>query len=351
MKTEKIDRLDRLLSEYEDQLWLMMQYEGADENLPEPLKLRGLLEKDDFPSMLEHSHLLYSLGSSYSTLLDTASMLSDWCHFSRRVFSISDALATMLINTELPEFPLGMTKFVATSFALQLENPIKMSNGTEHDFVMCSFNEEHGALMLHSIPQSCEKYQPLTDDLKKEMERYARNGSRRFEKFSDRYRRASRKTNVVGFSCCLREDGSLKDYISEAAPAGRKEDYLLIYNLVLGFNLYLQTKRSKDVEKEVKVFRSKSAGDRSSIFSSGKTSIFELSVSKESQASAGLLECGGSPLVTPHFRRGFWRRPNGQGSDSTAPATIWVRPTWVRKDLISDDCSKTGTKQKMNNLG
>lgn len=349
MKT--LRRLDNALSEYEDMLWLLRlitRTQGQDvDHIPEPSELRESVERRDFRSSMDICQALVDAGPGYKFSFDFASDLGDWCHYSRRVFSISESLCDMLLATDLPDFPLGITKFVAQSYIIYLQKPVKTNDGREHDFILCSFCPNTGGLSIRSYPKTYDTYVPLTDKVKEEMEWNAERGNRHFKKFVDDVTKASRSRFVVGYTCFLTKDGSLKQNIINGAPDMEREDWILIYKLALGVNLYLQSARSKsDTESVIEVKGSGKREPRGSVTEG--TSIFELSASKAftSHGHRTSSDEDSTCEVRPHFRRGFWRRPNGLGNDPDAPATIWVRPTWVRKDKIQDGESPIGSFQK-----
>jgi hypothetical protein len=47
-------------------------------------------------------------------------------------------------------------------------------------------------------------------------------------------------------------------------------------------------------------------------------------------------ELAGCMKKNPHFRRGFWKRPPGQGHNPDAEKSIWVRPTIVNRHLLRE---------------
>ena len=48
--------------------------------------------------------------------------------------------------------------------------------------------------------------------------------------------------------------------------------------------------------------------------------------------------------VSPHYRRGLWRRPPGKGNDLEAEKTVWVRPTLVRADRVLENTLPVGSQ-------
>lgn len=354
-KLKKIHRLDGALSEYEDMLWLMRlitETQGADiQHIPEPYALRQALEMRDFQSSMDICRDLMDAGAGYKFAFDCASDLADWCKYSKRIFSLSNDLSDMLLATELPDFPLGITKFVAQSYVVHIQKPVKTSNGREHDFIICSFCPKTGALSIRSYPKTYDDYSPITAKEKSEEEENASRGNRHFKKYVAGKIKDCEKRFVVGYTCFLTKDGSLKENILTSAPDDERDDWILIYKLALGVNLYLQSARAKGDQEKVTEVRTQQKPRMLRPVTEG-AKLFELSASK-----AFVTHSSHSPTdpehpgeVSPHFRRGYWRRPKGMGDDPEAPSTIWVRPTWVRMDKILNGEQPIGSFQETNSV-
>jgi hypothetical protein len=342
-------RLENILCEYEDLVWLkklIHRTHGSMVNIPEPGLLREALNNRDLAVSMKVCSDLFDAGDEFKFGLDQASDIADWCHHSKRVFSISSSLCNMLLETELPDFSSNGVKFVARSYVVHLQEPVKTSDGRAHDFILCSYIPNSNALSIRSYPSTYDDYKPLDDKVKKEMERHAEKGNKHFRKFVDQCQKSADRRFVVGYTCFFNRNQSMKQSVISGAPDDEKEDWELIYKLALGVNLYLQSARGDDHEKLIHV-TGVSKKTKQSI-SEGAT-LFQLSVSKafSSRCDEGSTGGGDSGTVRPHFRRGYWRRESGHGNDPEAIPTIWVRPTWVRADKIAEGEKPIGNQQSV----
>ncbi len=317
--------------------------------VPEPPALRQALLTRNLGASMQLCSDLFDAGPAYKFGYDCASDLADWCIHSKKVFSISASLGEMLLATDLPDFTAEGIKFVAQAFIVRLETPIKSSTGREHDFILCSYCPNSGALSIRSYPKTYESYKPFDEATKTRVEKDQRNRNPGFQRFLDQFTHKTRSRFVVGYTCILTSTTSIKDAILQAAPPNEKDDWEIIFQLALGMNLYLQSAREKDREKFTELSdRNPVLADRKPIIHGAQ--LFELSVSTAftrsgSEQSSNDEDQPGS--VRPHFRRGYWRRPSGSGNDPTAFATIWVRPTWVRKDKIEKGEAPVGSLQSV----
>ncbi len=351
MKTT--DRLENILNEYEDVLWLLRLIDKSEGNdtsrVPEPSALRKALVERNMATATKICQDLIDSGEAYEFSFHAASNLADWCLHSKRIFSISKTLSEMLLATDLPDFSAEGMKWVSQAFAVQLEKPVRSSNGTEHDFILCSYCPNTKALAIRSYPKDYENYRPLEDQVKQKVEKDAHNRNSGFGKFLDKFIQKTKSRMVVGCMCFLHGNESCKESIFRSAPVEKREDYELIFQLVLGMNLYLQSAREYDVEKVTKIQHQVNLSPNKKRRITTGAELFELSTSTAfSSQSSGVpsdQEVKGS--VRPHFRRGYWRRPSGFGNDPTAFATIWVRPTWVRKDKIREGENPIGSQQSV----
>ena len=347
-----IHRLENILAEYEDLLWflrlLMVKNGDRVNHIPQPELLRKALAERDAKASMQICSDLFDAGDGFKFSFDCASDLADWCTHSKRIFSLSDGLCQMLMQTELPDFSAEHLKFVSQAYIIRLQKPIICKNGRVHDFILCSYSPATRLLSVRSYPISYEEYRALTPEKKCLVEKDARRGNERFEEFSEKQTRNSKKRLVIGYSCFLSDKKTLRQAILETVPPDEKEEWELLLQLALGVNLYLQTARGDDTAVVHQVGHPVTKNGRPKPITGG-TQLFELATSsafvapKESHGGGSDAKPEGS--VRPHFRRGYWRRPSGSGNDPDAPAIIWVRPTWVRMDKILEGVQPVGTSQ------
>ncbi len=307
--------------------------------IPNHLPPEGDLRKALVDRDLELSYLtcqrLCAGGEVTKFIYDNGSDLAEWCTKSKRVFNISQSLAEMLIETELPDFPSNEVRFVNESFVIQIEEPIKMSNGRSHDFILCCYSSATHSLSIRSYPASYENYVALQQDQRKVIEKDARKKSRRFDRAVNRINKQSEDRFIVGYTCFVGHSHSLREAVFDNAPEDEKEEWDFLFHLALGVNLYIQSTRTEDTETvRIAPNCNKTRSGKTSF--TAETQIFELSTSsvfsRKNQTSNSPEGPFGS--IRPHFRRGYWRRPPGYGNDPEAFATIWVRPTMVHRDKV-----------------
>ena len=351
MKTA--ERLENILNEYEDALWLLrlaVKSGGEDiSQIPEPSSLRKALVERNMAASMQICSDLFDAGEEYKFAFDNASDLADWYFHSKRIFSISGALCEMLLATDLPDFSAEGMKWVSQAFVIQLEKPVTSSVCRKHDFILCSYSPNTKALSIRSYPKEYEDYEPLGEREKQRVEKDAENHNPGFMKFVDKFSKKAKPRFVTGYTTFLFDTKSCRESILEGAPADEHEDWEMIFQLALGINLYLQSAREHDVEKVTKIQHPVTSKPNKKRQITTGAGLFELSTStafsSQSNGTHSDQETKGS--VRPHFRRGYWRRPSGFGNDPTAFATIWVRPTWVRKDKIKEGENPIGSQQSV----
>jgi len=347
-----IDRLENILAEYEDFLWLLRLIAtigGGDvSHVPQPWALRKALVERNTNDSMQICSDLFDAGEAWKFAFDCASDIADWCIHSKRIFSLSDSLCQMLLATDLPDFSAENIKFVSQAYVVQLEKPVVCANGRTHDFILCSYCPNTHVLSVRSYPQTYNEYHPLTEEKKRLVEKNVRRGNPRFQEFVSKITSQAAKRFVVGYSCFLLGKDTAQKSISESAPADEKEEWGLIFQLALGVNLYLQSARGSDIEVVHEVKSHASKGSKRQPITSG-AKLFELATSSAFAPSGHTGSSDNEPKgsVRPHFRRGYWRRPSGFGDDPSVPATIWVRPTWVRMDKIVAGEQPIGSSQSV----
>ena len=331
-------------------LRLLVSTQGGDIScVPKPEDLRMALLNRDTSSSIQICNALYDEGQKLKFAYHCASDVSEWCTHSKRVYCISNGLCQMLMATDLPDFSAEGIKFISQSYVIQLEKPIMCTNGRAHDFFICVYVPGKHVLSIRSYPAEYEQYHPLSEDKKRSVERDAQSKHPRFQEFVDKMNTQAGKRFVVGYSCYLLSGNTLQESILANAPADEREEWKLMYQLVLGVNLYLQSARAENIgDSEVVSFvgqQTQKSKMREPITSEAQ--LFELATSSAftQQSHAGSADNEPKGSVKPHFRRGFWRRPKGHGNDPNAHATIWVRPTWVRADKIDAGEHPRGSSQ------
>lgn len=344
--------MEMLLRYIEDYLWFMcitpFNYvhgkNSENGHLPEPGELRKAFHDNN----LRKARGVYNLltewkGHAYeyinSNLSTYAANLGDWYFNSKRIFAVSENLADLLMETELPDFFPDETAFVADVFAIQLQKPIELEPGMFFDLIIVTRNIDNLGLSVTAYPSALNGYEPLTQEQKKSI---LRKRDRQQPGFVDQFNDfvdvgSSVYGNPCGFTLAKQEGQTYKQTIE--LEIGRKfgpemvQMCSKIFQIALGLNLYIQTKKTS-AETEVVTKLPRLASERGRDIGSD-VDLFTLSSSYMMNRNSGSnVENSDGDGVRPHFRRGFWRRPKGSGHDDAVKATEWVRPTWVRLDKI-----------------
>ncbi|MFA6475856.1 MAG: hypothetical protein WCV68_00420 [Candidatus Paceibacterota bacterium] len=359
--------MEKALQAHEDSLWYLRQIwqtQGKDSNcLPEPGALREALTNGDWTAVNVILAMLWTyfkeeLGKDTglaSILFYTAMDIADWVRNSRRVYSLSPSLAEMLLATDLPKFKARDVKFVSLVFAIKLEEPVTTPSGKVHDYIVFRYLPagEDGLteIVMRSYSGEMDTYQRVSADKKKRIERLARNNPAGFVQHSSPCIGELNKATYTGLAFTCPVDIPLNEMMTaqvfgEDTPV---EDREVLFRLCFGLNLYLQSSRKDDYEakrtnRAWPNERGKPVTDQTDIFDLNVSTVFHRkshSLEDEETCRSGGYE------MRPHLRNGHWRRPWGYGKDPDAPATVWIKPLWVRKDLIAKGVQPIGALRKV----
>ena len=347
--------IERLLEFVEDTVLFTRAAEatlGNDNVLPNAFGLRSALVKHDSKAATAYITSLLNYQGFQQEMMtgsyaEYATDIVDWYFNSKRVFSLSSNLARLLMETNLPDFVPSETHFVANSFAVKLEEPISFGKyGSLYDFLVCTRDPETQVLSVRAYPIDIYDYKRLMPDERKKLLKRAARRDPGFINDFNRHAESIRSDfgQAFGFAINPGDSESYSDIIDKEAPSGDLEDFLTVFQIALGTNLYVQTERKGDGEVHEKVLARRSERGQNV---TANADIFTLTTSYvlRGQYSADGSEASGKE-VRPHFRRGFWRRPKGYGQDPEAKATEWVRPTLVRLDKVKEGAVPLGSDQK-----
>jgi len=357
-----IQKLENILSELEDLTWIVNLAEkisGRSPFFPESNQFRLALQSRDKEEALSCVSAYAKTArndSGFNFQRDAALDLYHWFFDSQRVFTLSSNLTEMLLATNLPDFKLNEINLSVPSFAIQLEHPIQLQDERWYDFIIFrSHHNDDGSTARMSVrifEQTYSDYKPLTERKKKIVNKDAEQRNARSKKFADKMTRQAEGRKVIGYSV-VAGSNSLSEAISKSAPENEKLDWVMLYQIGIGLNLYLQTARlPEDTECIAKFLHPKVVPKDARKHFTNNTELFSLGTSqafsRHKPSKGQERDFVGS--VRPHFRRGYWRRPSGFGSDPNANATIWVRPTWVHQDKIDAGEKPTGSNQNVSTL-
>lgn len=359
MKTSSPTHFERMLEIIEDWLWLLrLEYRIYNRTAelartPKSTDLRQSLERHDYNACLAIAEAIEK-DDRYQTLAShmaaTAMDLINWYFASKRIYSLSGTLSELLLETKLPEFRPEDMQFVAHSFAVRLHQPIVSPSGMSYDMVVCVHESDTNDLLIHAFASGLPSYKRMSILDRSKLEKALRKGDSRYPQLHGKL--IDEINNAHGLFGIRLEAAGSNSY-QEAAEKMlqqhaelRSEHYLheTILRIVLGTNLYVQTKRDQqDTENRITDVPKRSERGRSVMHGVGTFELTTSYVGHRKPSSDDTSESASE--VRPHFRQGYWRRPKGYGQDPTAIATEWVRPTWVRMDKIVDGETPLGANR------
>jgi len=286
--------------------------------------------------------------------------LFEWNKNSRVVYHIDDDLRVLLQATSFHSATWDKIPWPFDSFVLALEKPTELKDGVLIDTIIFSKHHLLGKdfLFFSFLPVSLATYQPMS---RKKKERIFLMLDRGNDKEVNKIINGVLSERIrlgVSYFASLEAGGlvgvPLSD-LDEMVPSlpgfsNISQDLLV---MVAAFALYLTTlppgqptpkPRNSAVPPAVQKQDSRLISAPSKVCH--LTSAFKLTPEeKEGMEDAMRKERTG--MVLPHWRRGFFRRPNGLGHDPTVPRTIWVRPTFVNKHHLPDGTLPGGAYVKV----
>jgi hypothetical protein len=301
--------------------------------------------------------------ASGSTLNYLPSALASW-NSSRRIYHLTEQLQHLLQLTSLKDVTWGEVPWPFESFAVTLEVPIVMDDGTVYDCILVS-REKHDVtgrdmLGIRLFSQDLDRGFAYTRDekefwmraerrkdwtrIKKMMAKQTRKSDRPI-KCSVFYLDVEKHTPVLiatpiaQVTDLTEQHGLDRLYgIPETIEAAQWD---IAARLVVGLCLYLRSLGPKtstytsDWKGVVRagldiqaVTREAQVCEVSSIhvFSPEALVVLRTAGSRAAQLIA----------LRAHFREGHWRRMPGFGQDPEAPRVVQVMPTIVRIDRLAD---------------
>ncbi|MFA7314544.1 MAG: hypothetical protein WC025_01270 [Candidatus Magasanikbacteria bacterium] len=374
-------RLEQRLQQWAESsflcLFLQFLYEGQKGFTATEFK-RKKQEILDFPNLFRN-HLLRAATEEYNpifslnqkptgTALETrwygcglfARQLHEWNKKSRTVYQINDDLRVLLQATSFRSVTWGEIPWPFDSFVITLDKPVEIKKDVLTDTIVFS---KYGdtVLVFSFLPIGLAKYETLTDNQKERFFLMVKRGQeteltkmfmRCIQKRLDAdvcsyYTmintgeimnvRVSDTTKQVGWT---NTGGLLNSEYDPAGQTGLVCQELAV--MVASFALYLTTippgqgtprPRNSLIPPAIKRNDPRLISVPSRICQ--LTSTFSLS-SKEKEEIEEAMRRERTGMILPHWRRGFFRRPNGLGHDPNAPRTIFVRATFVNKSHLPD---------------
>lgn len=250
-----------------------------------------------------------------------------WMIVSKRSFSPSSELVNMLMHTDLPDFKIGEVKYVFEAFAIQLPEPIVEKDGTKHTLLFVVVEEDGFSVTSVDSP-TFDGFTPMPEKEFDKLVKRAKDG----ESFAaDRLHEnmhnwwGDNDPIIKTFIFTASRDSTYEEGLRGHGDDKYYNGWANAYKLIVGLNLYLQTKRGDDIEKDIPY--SPTRDHDSSLFEDIKQ--LELAVRPRKVGSGKTELCAPTGrTVSPHSRIGHWRRY--KSSDIQDGHWFgWVRPCLI----------------------
>jgi len=281
--------------------------------------------------------------------------LWQWTQCSRRIYHISAELQLFLRATALDGVTWGEVKMPFDSFAIQLNDPIKdPKSGQLYDVLFISKHEiQRSSLDLVLLNKKLEDYTAVTSTKRQSIEQDFRD--RQWDKIGHWLKALNARHNEclateININLDRMQGAAIEDYPEADAEKDKVDhphaDVASLWEqtvrTLVGLCLYLRTlpvgsshqSEWKPVHKTVGLLDAKCITREALICA---VSSIHTITREERQILAQAVSGQGGYELRAHFRCGHWRRPPGLGLDPSAEKTVWVRPSWVRRDRLPKD--------------
>ena len=313
---------------------------------------------DDERFSMSMERRLYLPGSSR-----IPEFLAYWTAESRRVFALSRELQALLSSMSLGDYSLNDIQFPFGTFVLTLEQPFVDDQQSLFDCVIVRRSGLNVQIMI--LSPELDQFRVISKFTYERLEGLLKKGKANALR-EEILKLNEQKTPPTSWLGMLAE--SLDEPVAKAMVRtfrGKKMYSVLnnkvgprevsglhaetLFQIVFGFCLYLSSlppqSAHRSTWKKVLNKQERKANPRGIINEAEVCSIsstiyltteqIELIESQETQAKRE---------ICPHFRRGHFRRPPGQGQNPEAPRTVAVAPTFVKRGLHEEGTLAAGAK-------
>ncbi len=292
-------------------------------------------------------------------------LLYNWTVGSRRVFRLSEDLQTLIAATSLEDVKLGDLRFPFDSFAIELPVPIVGESGNRYDMLLFASHSQNAlsggnnAGMCLLIPDRCAEYNPLSLALKRELTELSKR--KKWDALKHKchiaerhvltYRnmhapllwQADNKEDLVTEHIAkLFQAFAKKGGFDDIGALGDRVAQQQALRILAGVCLYIRTLPAvskhrtewQDADIEPLAMPVQAVVDEAQVCM--LSCEFTLSPEERNllESKSVSEELAGCTQKNPHFRRGFWRRPPGEGQNPDAEKSVWVRPTVIDRHLL-----------------
>lgn len=300
-------------------------------------------------------------------------LIASWTAQSRRVFHLETELQMMFELTSLSELCWSDIPWPFDSFVVTLGRPLNNAVGTDYDCLVFSRIPmptgivadpcTGGQATLAVLPKTLEQCTFFSEKKEQRLLRLAKK--RRWmecltelQRFSNQplgHEKLSLPSQHITWEPGRRIRDTMDDFdtsvLTQKVQASF-DDAALAWRIVVGLCMYLSTLRSNsNAVTPTEVIQTRAMGAVRSISDGAHLCSVSSQYTLTRAERTHLVDSEGRPALyrhlSPHWRRGFFRRPIGEGGNPDAPRTVWVRPTLVRADLLEEGHQPAGSIQKL----
>lgn len=282
-----------------------------------------------------------------------APMLAAWTAYSRRVLRLTPQLQVELELTSISNLRWADILWPYDAFLIGLGRPIEFESGRTYDYLLVStraygwMDAGHRPpdLMIMLLPENLAEFPFLTEKKRRRIERLIRSGRRNsYNAEAAAYNRKylEFKRHMPIGEVRFHPNERIVDVLDQFHEVEEAEERTiaeldLALRLAVGLAMHLTT-----VPPSTSLMRNESpyppADPDIRAISRGARICTVLSTYTMDVQERKAIEVDGVPRqfrqLSPHWRRGYFRREWGQGRNPTARRTVRILPVLVRKDLL-----------------
>jgi hypothetical protein len=318
---------------------------------------RFMLPKDLSDSPLSHSSMMATWDNCFQHL---PLQLASWVLGSRRVFQLTDDLVERFTAADYSNYKWSDLLWPFNAFAIQLESPVNAFDDSDYQLQM---------FLVTSVYQVCEEGL-LDPDRTMEFGMFysKRDGNVMPSEFLDskerdrldddlrhkRWNKVRKRIIPIGQKLVNGEmmypPGSTDPYAVD------KSDFVDDSNpskIIAGLCLYLEALPTEVTENYPwrQTVPIKTQREVRKIITDGElvcqVNDFNVISPETISLFPETLRAGPAYSVTPHWRRGHFRRARGQGKNPNAPKTIEVKPALIHKDQLPEGAVPGGAQSSV----
>lgn len=291
---------------------------------------------------------------SFEQLAMVPALLAAWTAWSRQVFRLDANLQVLFEMTSVSELTWADVPWPFDAFAVMLDRPlVDEKDGTTFDcmlltrrvYAVASPHRQWPNLSIMLLDTRLADYPQLGRPRRQRLERLAE--ARRWSNLDVEVRkewltyhpRRIRLPLIEMFCPAKERIVDLLDQFDQHRSAEKAPLHPLHFamRLAVGLSIYLamlpprspQVRWEPDEAPRDPEIRAITSGAHVCTVLNSHTLTAEEQHSLDSHSGLDRFR-----QLSPHWRRGHFRREPGQGQNPNAPRSIWVRPTLVRKDLV-----------------